>query len=89
MTYFATDWWEACKATIREEAARMMTWPTLKVHFLEKYFPELENDKREQEFIALVQSNMTISDYTLQFERLTPFLSNLVDISEKKIKRYQ
>ena len=38
LTYSATEWWEAEKATHGEEVTRSITWNAFKVRFLGKYF---------------------------------------------------
>ena len=65
LTYSATKWWEAVKATIGKDATSIISWPTFKTRFLEKYFPESEKDKRDQEFIKLVQENIIVQEHTL------------------------
>ena len=85
LTYAAADWWEAVKATIGEEAVRVMTWTTFRRKFLEKYFPATERHKREREFMDLVQGNKSVQEYTTQFERLSQFAPHMVDTNEKKI----
>ena len=60
LTYAAANWWDAEKATVREDAAKEMTWTEFRERFLEKYFPETEKQQREKEFIDLVQGNMTV-----------------------------
>ena len=71
LTYTTADWWDAERATIGEDAAKEMTWIEFRERFLEKYFPETEKYQREKEFIELVQGNMTVREYTTQFERLS------------------
>ena len=88
LTYSATDWQETVKATIGEEVARAMAQPVFKARFLKKYFPDSEKDKREQEFLELVQGKMMVQEYTLQFERLSRFAPHLVDTPQKKMKKY-
>ena len=73
LTYSVADWWDAVKATIGEDAARRMTWTSFKTKFLEKYFPRSKRNKRNNEFVGLVQGNMTVPEYTTQFERLSRF----------------
>lgn len=88
LTYSAADWWESVKATIGEDATRRMTWTTFKTKFLEKYFPRSERNKRKKEFIKLVQGNMTVPEYTTQFERLSRFAPYMVDTPENKNEKY-
>ena len=90
LTYSTTNWCEAIKATVGEEVARAMSWPTFKARFLEKHFRQSKKkDNREKEFIKLVQGNMTIRKYTLRFERLSRFAPHMADRLEKRIRKYQ
>ena len=65
LTYSTTDWWETVKAIVGEEKERTMAWPAFKARFLEKYFPDFEKDKKDKEFLELVQGIMTVQEYTL------------------------
>lgn len=44
--------------------------------FLEKYFPEDVNSKKEMEFLELKLGNMTFSKYATKFEELVKFCSH-------------
>ena len=79
LTFSATDWWDTVKAMIGEDA---------KTQFLEKYFPESKKNKREIAFIQLIQGNLTVPEYTTQFERLSQFAPHMISTPRSKIKRY-
>ena len=53
LTYAAVDWWDAMRATIREERVRRMTWTAFKNRFLDKYFSITEKYRKEKEFMDL------------------------------------
>ena len=59
-----------------------------KIKFLEKYFPNSEKDKKEKEFIDLVQGIRIVQEYTVQFERLSRFAPHMVDTPIKRNKQY-
>ena len=65
-----------------------MPWETFKAKFFKKYFPEEERDQQEQEFLNLVQDNWTVREYITQFERLSHFAHHMVDMPQKKLKRF-
>ena len=65
-----------------------MPWTTFRERFLEKYFPQAKKNKRENEFIELVQGNKTVMEYTTQFERLSQFAYYMIDTPEKKNRKY-
>ncbi|XP_047180586.1 uncharacterized protein LOC124847194 [Vigna umbellata] len=52
-----------------------ITWKSFKDKFLEKYFPTSAKIEREQEFLALRQSGMSVQEYIDKFEYLIRFYS--------------
>ena len=65
-----------------------MTWVAFRERFLENYFPQTEKNKKEKEFIDLVQGSRTVREYTIQFERLSRFAYHMIDTPEKKNRKY-
>ena len=65
-----------------------MTWMTFKGLFQEYYFPQTEKNKKEKEFIDLVQGSHTVREYTVQFERLSRFAYHMIDTPENKNRKY-
>ena len=88
MTYFVAEWWEAEKAALDDAAIRRMNWEAFKTKFLGKYFLQSERDKKEREFMDLVQGNLSVQEYTVQFEQLSRFAPHVIDAPEKKNKKY-
>ena len=88
MTYSVVDWWDTAKAIVREDATRRMTCSTFKTRFLEKYFPKLEENKGEKEFIELVKGSMIVLEYNKEFKRLSRFSLYIINTPEKKISRH-
>ena len=60
LTYSAAEWWEAEEASLGTVALDQLTWEEFKDKFLQKYFLALERDKKEREFMDLVQGNKTM-----------------------------
>ena len=60
LTYSAAEWWEAEKSASGEEAIGRLSWVDFKTKFLGKYFPNSKKDKKEKEFIDLVQGTRTV-----------------------------
>ena len=54
LTYVATDWWEAKKATLGEEAVQRMPLAIFKERFVTKYFSLVESNLKKKEFMELV-----------------------------------
>ena len=67
-----------------EEVVRRMMWTTFKDLLLKNYFPRSEKIKKQKEFMGLVLENLTVMEYTIQFERFSRFEYHMVDNSEKK-----
>ena len=88
LTYSAAEWWEAEKAAFGEETIGRLSWVDFKTKFLGKYFPDFEKNKKEKEFIDLVQGTRTVQEYTIQFERLSRFSPHIVDTLVKRNKRF-
>ena len=88
LTYAAADWWESERATLEGGTIQRMTWTAFKELFLENYFTQTERNRKEKEFIVLVQGNRTVREYTVQFERLFRFAYHMVDTPEKKNQKY-
>ena len=55
LAYSTVKWCEAKKATSGEEVIGRLSWVHFKTKFLGKYFPNLQKDKKEKEFIDLMQ----------------------------------
>ena len=51
-----------------KEAIQRITWAEFRKLFLENYFPQTERNRKEKEFIDLIQENQTMREYTVQFE---------------------
>ena len=71
-----------------EEKIRRLSWEKFKAMFLGNYFPTSERDKKEKEFIDLVQGTRKVQEYTGQFEQLSRFAPHIVDTQVKRNKRY-
>ena len=65
-----------------------MEWTAFKEKFLEKYFPQVEKNKKELEFIQLTQGKMTVIEYETKFTKLSRFAVHMVDTDDKKARRF-
>src|SRR3954470_8235283 len=66
-----------------------MTWQGVKTLFLDKYFPAMEREKKEEEFKVLEEGNMTVDQYLAVFTRLARYFPELVSTEEKKARKFQ
>ena len=53
-----------------------------------KYFPPLIQEKKEDEFIRLLQGVQTVTEYESQFTRLFKFAPELIVTEQRRIKRF-
>ena len=53
-----------------------------------EYFPLVEKDKKELEFIQLTQGKMTVIEYETKFTKLSRFAVHMVDTDDKKARRF-
>ncbi|KAK3029821.1 hypothetical protein RJ639_038009 [Escallonia herrerae] len=83
----AERWWKLLSMKwIREGVPS--TWKTLKREFTNKYVPAVTQEKREVNFIMFEQQNMSVSVYESQFTDLARFCPHLVDIEERKVRKF-
>ncbi|MDF3568361.1 retrotransposon gag domain-containing protein, partial [Enterobacter hormaechei] len=67
----ARFWWDLTKSTMAN--VELMTWEEFKDLFYGKYFPQIEGEKREMEFLNLKQGQMSVTEYQNKFEALSSF----------------
>ncbi|XP_062012153.1 uncharacterized protein LOC133728711 [Rosa rugosa] len=84
----ARFWWDTVKRVTLPAAMEHMEWAVFKEKFLEKYFPQVEKDKKELEFIQLTQGKMTVIEYETKFTKLSRFAPHMVDTDDKKARRF-
>ncbi|XP_027338054.1 uncharacterized protein LOC113851991 [Abrus precatorius] len=58
-----------------EARGEVITWTVFKNSFLEKFFTPHVRATKEREFLSLVQGNLSMYEYAIQFERLYRFYS--------------
>ncbi|XP_061993339.1 uncharacterized protein LOC133711199 [Rosa rugosa] len=84
----ARFWWDTVKRVTLPATMELMEWAVFKEKFLEKYFPQVERDKKELEFIQLTQGKMTVIEYETKFTKLSRFAPHMVDTDDKKARRF-
>jgi hypothetical protein len=65
-----------------------MAWKDFSEMFLERFLPESVRKARSYEFKKLVQGDLTMTEYEVEFTRLSRFAGYLVPTKERKIKRF-
>ncbi|KAK9901148.1 hypothetical protein M0R45_002261 [Rubus argutus] len=84
----ARFWWDTIKRVTPPSLLETMEWAKFKEKFMERFFPQVEKDKKEQEFIQLVQGRMIVIEYETKFTKLSRFAPHMVDTPDKKARRF-
>lgn len=65
-----------------------MTWGMFLVAFYAYYFPKSIRDRKEVEFIGLVQGSMFVLQYKAKFIELSRYASHFILDDKGKAKRF-
>ena len=68
----AESWWDGQRTRYETEGLEI-SWTLFQESFLGRYFPEDIREKKEVEFLTLVQGNMSVAEYAAKFEELSRF----------------
>ncbi|KAL6125409.1 hypothetical protein ACLB2K_073468 [Fragaria x ananassa] len=79
-------WWESILSMPNTE---ITTCRAFEVIFSEKYFPETVKGTKVQQFINLLQRDLTVAEYQAKFEELMRFAPNMIPTKLAKAKRFQ
>ncbi|GJQ91979.1 reverse transcriptase domain-containing protein [Tanacetum coccineum] len=88
LTDDALSWWNAHAQPIEIEQANQITWTELKRLLTNKYCPQTEIKKMEDEFYGLTVNGSDLKTYTRRFQELTILCPNMVPNSEKLIEAF-
>jgi len=83
----AVNWYKS-KRGERAASSPPVAWKDFSEMFLERFLPESVREVRPYEFEKLVQGDLTVTEYEVEFTRLSRFAGYLVPIKERKIKRF-
>ncbi|GJT69120.1 reverse transcriptase domain-containing protein [Tanacetum coccineum] len=86
LTDDALSWWNAYAQPIVIEQANRITWTELKRLLTNKYYPQTEFKKIEDEFYNLVMKGNDLKTYIRRFQKLAVLCLNMVPNSEKLMK---
>nr|GEX40226.1 reverse transcriptase domain-containing protein [Tanacetum cinerariifolium] len=75
--------WNAYAQLIRIEQANKFTWTKLKRLLIDKYCPQTEVKKMEDEFYNLIVKRNDLKTYVRRFQELAALCSNMVPNTEK------
>nr|GEV96632.1 reverse transcriptase domain-containing protein [Tanacetum cinerariifolium] len=83
LTNDALSWWIAYAQPIGIELANKITWTELKILLTDKYYPQTEIKKMEDEFYNLVLKENDLKTYIRRFQELALLCPNMMPNSEK------
>ncbi|GMI80495.1 hypothetical protein HRI_001718800 [Hibiscus trionum] len=78
-------WWTTITAGM---ATADVTWDFFRYAFRKKYLGPRYQDEKKREFMALVQGSMTVSEYAIQFVRLSQYATELVPTERERCERF-
>ncbi|GKA67156.1 reverse transcriptase domain-containing protein [Tanacetum coccineum] len=86
LTDDALSWWNAYAQLIRIEQANKITWTELKRLLTNKYCPQTEVKKMEDEFYNLVMKGNDLKTYIRRFQELAVLCPNMVPNAKKQLE---
>ncbi|KAI3794375.1 hypothetical protein L1987_37006 [Smallanthus sonchifolius] len=84
----ALGWWRNIQRTKSPNALARMTWEELKKLIVQKFCPQNEIDRVENEFLNFKAGSKTHRQYTSRFNELAQLVPHLVETEERMIKYY-
>ncbi|KAI3695510.1 hypothetical protein L1987_78507 [Smallanthus sonchifolius] len=84
----ALSWWRNVQRTKSPNAINRMTWEDLKKLIIQKFCPQNEIDRVENEFLNFKAGNKTHRQYTSRFNELAQLVPHLVETEERLTKYY-
>ncbi|KAK8925810.1 hypothetical protein KSP39_PZI018570 [Platanthera zijinensis] len=64
------------------------TWESFKEMLLSKFLPSVERDRLMNDFLHLKQRKLTVSEYEIEFSKLSRFAPGLVSVEADRVKRF-
>ncbi|KAL8537344.1 hypothetical protein ACS0TY_012478 [Phlomoides rotata] len=89
LTEDAAQWWESHERTLDTEVRQTLLWVDFKEAVMERYFPQVLRDQKEQEFVTLLQGNLSVTEYERKFNQLSRYAPHLVEIDDRKTRRFE
>ncbi|XP_043693048.1 uncharacterized protein LOC122643495 [Telopea speciosissima] len=84
----ANAWWHSSKENFWATHLNA-TWAQFTEIFLENYFPRNFHDKKEAEFMSLIQGSRVVLDYQQMFEELFYFVPEHLKLEYVKARRFE
>ncbi|XP_059639333.1 uncharacterized protein LOC132281673 [Cornus florida] len=81
----AKFWW---KSITNQYKIEEMSWDRFKELFYEKYFPASNRWELKNQFIGLIQGNMSVTEYENKFTSLSRFAPEMVSNEVDKVRKF-
>ncbi|GJT17931.1 reverse transcriptase domain-containing protein, partial [Tanacetum coccineum] len=88
LTDDALSWWNAYAQPMGIEQANQITWTELKTLLTNKYCPQTEIRKMEEELYNLIIKGNDLKPYVRRFQELTTLCPNMVPSTEKLLEAF-
>ncbi|XP_022846659.1 uncharacterized protein LOC111369392 isoform X2 [Olea europaea var. sylvestris] len=83
----AYDWWQSVQSTYLDPS--IITWTEFRRIFYDVYYPRSYKDAKQEEFLKLVQGQMTVAEYQVRFIELSKYAQVLVSNEIDKCRRFE
>ncbi|XP_076955969.1 uncharacterized protein LOC143630980 [Bidens hawaiensis] len=84
----AMFWWDTIEQRKTAIEIKAMTWEDLKEMVMRKFCADAEVEKAEMKFLNLKAGNMTLREYTTEFNRMSRLVPDMVNSESKRVKCY-
>ncbi|GJW97409.1 reverse transcriptase domain-containing protein [Tanacetum coccineum] len=88
LTDDALSWWNAYTQPMGIEQANQITWTELKRLLTNKYYPQTEIRKMEEELYNLIVKGNDLKPYVRRFQELTVLCPNMVPNNDKLLEAF-
>ncbi|XP_022891967.1 uncharacterized protein LOC111406831 [Olea europaea var. sylvestris] len=83
----AYDWWQSVQSAYLDPS--ISTWTDFRRIFYDAYYPQSYKDAKQEEFLKLIQGQMTIAEYQVKFIELSKYAQVLVNNVIDKCRRFE
>jgi hypothetical protein len=87
----ARYWWNAKKTLLTKELGRgvPISWERFKKEFNDRFFPCAQRQQCARDFQDLKQGNMTVEQYSVEFQKLSRYAPHFIFDEETKAERFR
>ncbi|KAK4425074.1 hypothetical protein Salat_1701100 [Sesamum alatum] len=83
----AHNWWRVVEARWQREETPH-TWINFVKEFNDKFVPQVVRDRREEEFVNLIQGSCTVAQYEARFNKLIKYAPYMLDDELRRTKKF-